>query len=149
MPSSPRPWSCLALATALLAACSTTPELPKPPPPPRVLQAPGHKVLILTDADAGASVVLEPAQMLMVRLPIGASAGLEWALADMKPGVVSVTSSKFERALRNNTNDDASGASVWQFKPDAAGTIALTFELRRTKTLLPAVQTVTYSVTVK
>lgn len=148
MPSSLRAWSCLAWATALLAACST-PELPKPPPPARVLQAPGHRVLILTDADTGASVRLESTQSLMVRLPIGATGSFEWMLADVKPGVVSVTSSKFERSLRNNTNDDASGASVWQFKPDAAGTVTLTFELRRAKTLLPAVQTVSYSVTVR
>ena len=82
MPSSLRAWSALALATALLAACST-PEGPQPPPPPRTLEAPGHRVLILTDSDAGANVVLGSTQQLMVRLPIGATRGLEWTLPEL------------------------------------------------------------------
>ena len=148
MSTSLRAWSALALATALLAACST-PDPAKPPPPPRTLQAPGHRVLILTDSDAGATVVLERAQQLMVRLPIGATRGLEWRLPELQPGVVTLISSKFERALRNNTDDDAAGASVWLFKPEAVGSVTLNFELQRPRTQATGAQTVSFSVTVK
>jgi predicted secreted protein len=144
--------SSLALTTtlvALLSACSSVPEVPKPPPLPPVIQAAGQRVLTVTDANAGAAVVLETTQTLMVRLPIGTASGFEWSLVDLKPGVVSAIGPKFERAPRNANPAEADGAAVWRFKPETVGTVALSFELRRPRTLLPAVQTLRYDVTVK
>jgi predicted secreted protein len=143
----PHAWSGLAVAAALLAACST--PAPKPPPPPSLVQNPGHRVLVVTDANAGATVVLESAQTLTVRLPLGATSGLEWSLVDLQPGVVSAIGPKFERALRNTNSGEDAGDSVWQLTPVAAGAVTLNFALRPTRSLQPAVQTVRYDVTVK
>lgn len=148
MSSSVHAWSSFALSAALLGACSSTPEAPKPPPPQPVVQGSGH-VLTVTDANAGAAVTLDSTQALMVRLPVGTTSGLEWSLVDLKPGVVSAVGPKFERALRNTNSEEAAGDSVWRVKPESAGTITLSFELRRPRTLLPAAQTVRYDVTVK
>jgi len=147
MSPSPHAWSGLAKAAALLTACST--PLPKPPPPPSVVQNAGHRTLVVTDANAGASVVLESAQTLTVRLPIGATSGLEWSLVDLKPGVVSAVGPTFERALRNTNSGEDAGDSVWQFKPEATGAVTLNFALRPTRSLQPAVQTVRYDLTVR
>jgi predicted secreted protein len=147
MSPSLRVWS--GLAAALLAACSTPEPQPKPPPAPIVVQNPGHRVLVVTDANAGATVVLESAQTLTVRLPLGATGGLEWSLVDLQPGVVSAVGPKFERALRNTNSGEDAGDSVWQLKPVAAGAVTLNFALRSTRSLQPAVQTVRYDVTVK
>lgn len=147
MSASPHAWTSLALAAALLAACST--PAPKPPPPPSVVQNPAHRTLVVTDANAGASVVLESTQTLTVRLPLDVTSGLEWSLVDLKPGVVSAAGPKFERALRNTNSGEDAGDSVWQFKPEAAGAVTLNFALRPTRSLQPAVQTVRYDLTVR
>ena len=141
-----RTWSGLTLAAALLAACAT-PEKPKAPPPP--VAAVGQRLVAVSDANAGAAVTLESAQELVVRLPTEGAAGLEWMLVDPKPGVLTLLSSKFERALRNTNVEEAAGATVWHFRPQAAGSVALKFELRRPRSLQPPTQTVGYDVTVK
>jgi len=150
MPSSLHARSALALAAALLAACST-PDVPKPPPPPSVVQRAGHATLTVTDANAGDVVVLERTQVLEVRLPVSVTDGLEWVLVDLPPGVLSATGPTFERAPRRTDThtDEVPGESVWRLKPGAAGSIALGFELRRPRTLQPAVRMVRYDVTVK
>ena len=138
----------LSLSFTLLAACSTA-EKVKPPVVQSVVQSPGQKSIAVSGDQSGASIVLESAQELVVSLSIGATAGREWTLVDLKPGVLAVAGLKFERALRNTNPDEAEGTTVWRFRPEAAGTVVLRFDLRRPRSLLPAVQTVTYSVTVK
>jgi hypothetical protein len=131
-----------------LAACSTT-DLPKPAVVQPVLQRPGQKSVTVTADNTGSAVVLDPAQELIVELDIPATTNLEWSVVDLKPGVVSVTSSKFERALRNLSAEESGGSTVFHLKAEAAGTVALKFDLRRARSLDPAVQSVTYAVTVK
>jgi predicted secreted protein len=143
-----RSWSGLALVATLLAACAT-PDHPKAPPAPPPVASPGERVVTLSDANAGAGVTLESAQELVVRLPIGATTGLEWSLGDLKPGVLAVQSARFERALRNTNVDEAAGAAVWHFRPQASGAVTLSFELRRPHSLQAPSQTVSYDVTVK
>lgn len=135
-------------AAALLAACST-PELPKAAPPPPPVAHPGARLVTVSDANAGASVTLDAAQELVVSLPSGVGADLEWSLVDLKPGVLTLSSSKFERARRDMSVQEGDGSIVWHFKPQTAGTVTLTFDLRRPRSLLPAVQTVVYTVTVQ
>ena len=136
-------------AAALLAACSA-PGLPKatPPPPPPVAH-PGARLVTVSDANAGASVTLDAAQELVVSLPIGVAAGLEWSLVDLKPDVLTLSSSKFERGRSDMSDQEGDGAIVWHFKPKTAGTVTLTFDLRRPRSVLPAVRTVIYNVTVQ
>ena len=143
-----RTWSGLALVATLLGACAT-PDKPKAPPPPPPVASPGQRVVTVSDANAGAGVTLESAQELVVRLPIGPATGLEWSLADLKPGVLAVQGMKFERALRNTNVEEAAGATVWHFRPQASGVVTLSFELRRPHSLQPPSQTVSYDVTVK
>ena len=148
MTSKLRAWSGALVAAAALAACAG-PEAPKAPPPAAPVSNPGHRSVTVSNENAGASVTLESNQELIVRLPVGATAGLEWSIVDLKAGVLTLLSSKFERALRNTNTEEAAGATVWQLKPQAAGTVTLNFELRRPHSLLPAAQTVTYQVTVQ
>lgn len=143
-----RAWSGLALAAAALAACST-PEKPQAPPPVAPVASPGQHQITVTDANAGAAVTIESAQELVVRLVTAGAGALEWSLVDLKPGVLAVQSSKFERALRNTNTEEAAGATVWHFRPQAAGVVTLKFELRRPHTLQLPTQTVVYDVTVK
>ena len=138
----------LALVGVALAACST-PEKPQAPPPVPAVASPGQRLVTVSDANAGAAVTLESAQELVVRLPTAGAGALEWSLVDLKPGVLAVQSSKFERALRNTNTEEAAGATVWHFRPQAAGVVTLKFELRRPHTLQLPMQTVAYDVTVK
>ncbi len=138
----------LSLSLVLLAACATA-ERPKPPVVQSVVQSPGQKSVAVSGEQSGASIILEPAQELVVNLPIDGTAGREWTLVDLKPGVLVASGSKFERALRNANVDEADGATVWRFRAEAPGTVALRFDLRRPHSLLPAVQTVSFSVTVR
>ena len=143
-----RTLSGVTLAAALLAACAT-PEKPTAPLPPPLIAAVGQRLVAVSDANAGAAVTLESAQELIVRLPTEAAAGVEWTLVDLKPGVLTLLSSKFERSLRSTSVEESTGATVWHFRPQAAGSVALKFELRRPRSLLPPTQTVGYDVTVK
>jgi predicted secreted protein len=133
---------------ALISACST-PDKPKPAPVQPVIQSPQKTSLTATDANSGASVVLERTQDLIVRLPLIATTNLEWSLVDLKPGVVTLESSKFERSPRYISAEENPGTMVFVLKPVAAGDVALKFDLRRPHRLEPATQTVTYAVTVK
>ena len=148
MPPTLRTWSGLTLVAMLLAACASS-DKPKAPPPPATVASPGQRVVTVSDANAGAGVTLESAQELVVRLPTGAATGLEWSLVDLKPGVLAVQSTRFERALRNTNVEEAAGATVWHFRPQASGAVTLSFELRRPHSLQPPSQTVSYAVTVK
>ena len=134
----------------LVAACSTPEKTPPIAPVQRVVQSPGRVAVSLTETDAGASVVLETGQALVVRLPTVATANLEWSVVDLKPGVLTVLGSVFERSLRNSgSGDESEGTTIWRFKAEAAGSAALRFELRRPRSVQPAVQTLSYSVSVK
>ena len=143
-----RAWSGLIVAAAVLAACAT-PEAPKTPPSVPPVASPGHRSVTVTEQNAGASVTLEPGQELIVRLPVGATDGLEWSLVDPKTGVLTLQNPKFERALRNTNTEEAAGSSVWQLRPLAAGNVTLNFELRRPRSLQAAARTITYRVTVQ
>jgi len=138
----------LALAAALLAACST-PDAPKAPAPPPVIAHAGQRAINVTGDDTGASIVLESAQPLIVRLAINVTTGQEWSVVDLKPGVLATQGPKFERALRNAGSAEGEGFVVWQFAPQSAGTVTLNFELRRPRSLQPATQFVRYDVVVK
>jgi len=140
-------WIGLALA-GLLAACGT-PEPPKAPPPPAPVAAAGQRLLTVTDANAGAAVGLEPAQELVVRLPIGVTAGLEWSLVDLKPGVLTLFGTKFERTARDANPSEAAGTMAWHFRPQATGVVTLNFELRRPHSLQAPARAVSYDVTVR
>lgn len=142
-----RAWSGLIVAAAVLAACGT-PEAPKAPPPVPPVASPGHRSVMVTEQNAGASVTLESTQELIVRLPVGATTGLEWSLVDLQP-VLTLQSSKFERALRNTNTEEAAGSTVWQLRPQTTGNVTLNFELRRPRSLQAATRTITYRVTVQ
>jgi predicted secreted protein len=138
----------LALYVALLGACST-PEKIKPVVVQAVVQNPGERVITVTERQSGAAIVLEPAQALVVRLATEVTSGRDWLLVDLKPGVLNAPDSTFERLPRNLDDSQSVGTTEWRFKPVAAGSVVLTFELRRPHSLAPAAQTVTFAVTVK
>ena len=145
------------IGPALLAGCSML-GLSKPPeskpaaapaPVSVLIQGAGQKSIAVGDDKSGAAIVLEPAQELVVRLPLLATTGREWSLVDLAPGVLAVQSTSFERASRDVNYGEAAGSSIWHFRAVAAGTVTLRFDLRRPRSLEPAVQTATYAVTVK
>ena len=137
------------LALALLAACGAFDTAPKPAPTPSVVQGPGKKTISVADDAAGASIVLEPAQELVVSLAFDPASGREWRLVDPKPGVLELRGVRFERAHRDAKDEGSAGATVWRFVAQAPGSAALSFELRRPRNVEPATRTVSYSVTVK
>ena len=149
MPLTLRAWSGVALAAALLAACSTADTPKQPPPPPPVVGSPGHPTVKVTEANAGASVTIERGQTLVVNILTRVTTGLEWSLVDLKPGVLTLLGSSFERSSIFADHSEAGGTMMWRLKPEVAGTVKLNFELRRPRRLEPAVQTITYDVTVK
>lgn len=141
----------LALAAMwLMTACgSTAPNAPPPKPAPLPVAKPGAAVVNVSEANADASVTLEFAQELQVNLPIATVTRLEWTVVDLKPGVLTPLGMKAE-AMRDKTDPDQIGVMTrWRFKPQAAGTVVLRFELRRAHSLEAAVQSVVYNVTVK
>ena len=135
-------------ALALHSGCAKADRF-KPLPAPTLIQAPGKPSVTVSQDRAGARIELERAQALVVRLPVRVSGGLEWSLVELKPGVLRPQGPTFERALRSTDADEAAGASVWHFVPEAAGSVALNFQLRRAHSTAPALQTVTYDVTVR
>ncbi len=137
------------LLAALLAACSTADKAKEPPPPPPIVGNPGQLSVNVTDANAGASVTLERGQALVVNLPIRITTGFEWSLVDLKPGVLTLLGSSFERSSIVADDSGASGTTIWRLKPEAAGAVTLNFELRRPHRLEPATRTIRYDVTVK
>ena len=150
MTKHPRGWGCLAATLALtaLAACSTADKV-APVVVQTAIERPGKASVAVSDAQSGASIVLEAAQELSVALRADPTSGRDWSLVDLKPGVLLVLGSKFERPLRNTSSYEADGAMVWRLKAEASGTVALRFELRRPRSLEPAVQVVTYAITVR
>jgi predicted secreted protein len=138
------------MATALLAACSTAQKAPPAAAAaPSVVPNAGRKAVNVSESQSGAAVVLERGQQLVVTLPLSATSGYRWSPVDLKPGVIAAIGSTFERASRDVSNDEAAGAEVWRFTPEAAGTVSLRLELRRPRSLELATQTVSYTVTVK
>ena len=149
MPLTLRAWSGVALAAALLAACSATDAPKAPAPPTPVVGSPGQLAVKVTEANAGASVTIERGQTLVVNLPIRITVGVEWSLVDLKPGVLTLLGSTFERSTIFADDSEAGGIMVWRLKPEAPGVVRLNFELRRPRRLEPAAQTITYDVIVK
>ncbi len=118
-------------------------------PAPAVIQISGQPVITVADDRSGASIVLERAQELLVRLPIERTTPYRWSLVDLKPGVLAAEESEFQGAQVNDVLNDRSGVKAWRFRPLAAGTVVLTFDLRQPRRLDPAVRTVSYTVTVR
>ena len=142
---------CLMLiGSMLMAGCSTADKV-KPPPVPSLIASPGKRSITVSELNAAASIVLEPAQELVVRLALDATQRPEWSLIEFTPGVLTTSGSSFERARRDaNINPtDAVGNMVWVFKPVAAGEVTLKFDLRLPRSLEPAVRSVTYKVTAR
>ena len=138
----------LAVPLALLAACST-PGKTAPAPSAAPIERPGRAVLEVTEAASGARIVLDRAQTLVVALQLPGNQAPEWSLAEASPAAVTVTGPRFERTARDRNVDEAAGSTVWRFQPAAPGEFSLRFELRRPRSTLPPLQTVTYTVTVR
>jgi predicted secreted protein len=138
----------LAVALTLLAACGTA-DKTKPAVVPSLIQSPEKKSITVSDRNDGATILLGSTQQLIVSLQLDVLKGREWSLVDMKPGVLLAPPPKFEREGLDANWNDAEGAMVWRFKPEAAGTVALRFELRRPRDLALPERTVNYTVTVK
>jgi predicted secreted protein len=132
----------------LLSACASG-DTPPAPVVERTIQKPGKARLEVTDIDGGAKVVVDLAQTLVVDLPLLPTEGREWSLVDMKPGVLTLTSSKFERDNRDRDGVESPGEMIFQLKPEATGEVVLNFSLRRPHTLEPATKIITYAVTVR
>ena len=137
------------LAAALMGACASKPEGPPPAPVQRVIQGATKSIISVTDTDADARLVLERSQELLIQLPLDVTTGLDWTLVDMKPGVLVLGSTRFERTRRDRNDFENDGDVEFRLKPAASGDVTLTFALRRPRSLLPAVQTLTFAVTVK
>jgi hypothetical protein len=141
MSSRMKQWSLLGAALVLLTACAT---------PPRPEPAVDRYGVNVAAEHSGASITLAPGQELVVRLTTIASHTSEWSLVDFKPGVLEgQTAPKFEREIEANNPLQAVGFEIWRFRPLGAGTVTLKFDYRPMRTLDPASQTVTYTVTVR
>ncbi len=138
----------LLMTMALLGACGTTDKAPAPPPP-ALIQKAGSAAITVTEADAGAPIVLERGQALVVRLAVAGNQNPDWVVVGLEPGVLRVLGSRFERALRDTDAGEAAGATVWRFAPEAAGEVVLNFELRQPRSVAAPLQTARYTVTVK
>ncbi|MEO8804525.1 MAG: protease inhibitor I42 family protein [Burkholderiaceae bacterium] len=139
-----RKWAAVGAAVLLLAACSAAP--PSQRPEPRVDAFGVH----VSDEHSGGSVTLEREQKLVVSLPTVLSQNREWELVGFVPGVLTgSTVPAFERDPIAAHSGDASGNSVWHFKPGNAGTVTLTFDYRNPRTREPVSRTVSYTVTVR
>jgi hypothetical protein len=148
----PRVHGLLIVATLSLVACGST-DQPKPVRPPVTIETPGRHLITVKERDAGATIVLDAAQELLVRLPLDSmevTAGLDWLLVDVKPEVLSNAPSKFEVTGGRDYNPDGLGGDVmWRFAPQREGSTPLRFELRRVHSLDPPIRTATYVVRVK
>lgn len=137
-----------AVALVMLVGCAAG-DKPKPAVTLPLVKAVGQQSLTVTEAQAGAEVELGREQELIVRLTTSGTAGREWSLVDLAPGVLVATGPKFQRALVSSTDDDASGQSIWRLRPSAAGSVSLRFEYRRPRNTEAATAVVTYAVTVR
>ncbi len=148
-----RAWASLALCMplALLGACATK-DKPAPVAVRAVIQSPGRSTVAVSADQDGASIVLEASQELRVDLPIDVwsiSNNFDWSVVDLRPGVLDVLGSRFERGTRGSNSSDVDGTTTWRIKPQAPGRVSLRFELRRRHSLEPATQIVSFDVTVK
>ena len=84
----------LCLPLAFLGACGTTEKAPAPPP--ALIQKAGSAAITVTEADAGAPIVLERGQLLVVRLAVAGNQNPDWVVIDLKPGVLRALGSRFE-----------------------------------------------------
>lgn len=141
MPSAMKRWLGIGALAFLLTACAA-PQRPQPE-----LDAFGVHV---TDEHSGSAVTLDPGQALVVRLATQVNQNREWSLVDFVPGVLTGPAAPaFERDLLAAQTGDASGSSVWHFKPGVAGTVTLKFDYRHPRSLDPATRTVSYTVIVR
>ena len=149
-----RVWGSLALCVplALLGACASADKLPKPVAVQSVIQAPGKAYVTASSDGDGASVVLDATQELRVELSLSGfevANNMDWSIAELKPGVLTATGSRFERATRDVNPLESEGATVWRLKAQAPGQVRLTFGLRRAYSLGAPVKSVSFDVTVK
>lgn len=142
----------LCVPLALLGACASADKAPKPVVARSVIQAPGKAHLTLSNADDGASVMLDSAQELRVELSLSAyeiANNMDWSVTDLKPGVLAVVGARFERATRDLSPGESEGATVVRLKPQAPGQVRVTFGLRRPYSVGAALKSVSFDVTVK
>lgn len=142
-------WLVIGAIACALAGCGMFKVAPTPPPVQPLVQAQGKQSVVVTDNQAGASVVLEAGQEWVVRLQLSPATGLDWSVADLPAGVLALRASGFERAPRNNDVDDSDGAVVFRIRALAPGTGTPKFELRRARSLGPPQRVVSFAVSVK
>jgi predicted secreted protein len=131
----------LLLALAL-AACATPEERE------RRIDTGGH--LVKLTLGSASSVELRQDQELQVRLATRGTTGHVWTLVEMTPGaLVQQGAATFERESLVSNIGQAAGFEVFRFKPAASGATTLKFELRRPRDLDPAIQLVSFAVSVK
>lgn len=134
-------WAAFGATVLLLAGCAA-PQRPQPN-----ISLLGVQV---GAEHSGSGITLQREQELVVRLATSVSQNQEWVLVEFAPGVLTgSTVPVFERESLSSNFNDASGAAAWHFKPAAAGTVTLRFDYRHPRTLDPASQTVSYTVTVR
>lgn len=148
-----RVWGSLALCVplALLGACASG-DKPKPVVVQSVIQAPGKAHVTVSSASDGAAVVLDASQELRVELALSGyevANNMDWSITDLKPGVLTVLGSRFERATRDINPLESDGSTVWRLKAQAPGQVMLTFGLRRAYSVGAPVKSVSFGVTVK
>jgi hypothetical protein len=132
-----------------LQGCSSSEPL-KGPPVPTVLQGLGKKAITVTAAETGSAVVLDSTQELIVRLEVEAQSVGDWRLANLDPALFKVVGPTYEHISRGMKGEDVyTTVSIWRFVPSSSGTMTLNFELRRLHSLGPALETVSFTVTVK
>ena len=153
MTNMPRSWGSLVLCLplALLGACAAT-DKPTPVVVQSVAEAPGKAVLTISESDAAASVLLDTTQELRVSLSNSGwevANNFDWSVDQLKPGVLEVLGSRFERTGRDSNPTDSDGSTVWRIKPQAPGRVTLTFALRRPYSTGPAQRSVSFDVTVR
>lgn len=145
----------LMLAPLVLAGCSlfglpaATAESKPPVARAELIRDAGKKVLVVGTDDNGARIELAREQSLTVRLANPSASLLEWSLVDGPGSTLTAQGPKFERDPRSAAAGEAQGHTVWLMRPTAPGTVTLRFEFRRPRNTAPAVQVVTYSVTVQ
>jgi len=132
---------------ALLGACASG-DKAKPVVQPLV-KAEGKRSVTVTAEQSGATIELGLDQTLVVRLATGSTGKQEWSLVGLAPGVLNPVGPTFERELPSNTDNVASGSSIWRLQPTAAGKVDLRFEYRRPRSVEPATDVVTYVVKVQ
>lgn len=141
MTSEMKTWVGIGAVVLLLAACAA-PQRPRPE-----VDAFGVHV---AEEHSGSAITLDTGQVLVVRLATRINQNREWSLVDFASGVLTgLAAPAFERDLLAAHTGDASGNTVWRFKPGMAGTVTLKFDYRQPRTLEPPTRTVSYTVTVR